>query len=380
VRCKLVTAAATAAATAGIGYLAVALVRVRQFRRREQETPMRLPSIAVLKPLYGEEEELEQSLRSFCEQDYPNFEVIFGVRDSRDPGADVARRVVAAFPDRARLVTGDGAAVTGNPKVANLVQMAAGLTQEIVVLADADMRVSPDYLRTLAAPFDDVRVGAVTCLYAGRRASNLLSRFAAMFINEQFAPSVLVANAVEPLRYAFGATIAVRRSALERIGGFAALAGHVADDHLLGRLVTGLGLEVRLSRYVVENVVHETDFADMWSRELRWSRTIRSVRPAGHAFSVVTFGVPLAMLAAVVAPGRRSFVLLVTAILLRLVLHAEANATFGVQSKAASALLAPLRDLVSFAVWGAAFFDRGVAWRGQRLRLDAEGQIISEKP
>ena len=377
-RRKVVSAASTAAAAAGIGYLAFALVRVRQFRRRRHETPTRLPSIAVLKPLCGEEEELEQNLRSFCVQDYPDFELIFGARDPDDPGAQVARRVVAAFPDRARLVTGAGAAVAGNPKVANLVQMAVGLTQELVVLADADMRVSPDYLRTIAAPFDDARVGAVTCLYAGRRARNVLSLLAAMFINEQFAPSVLVANAIEPLRYAFGATIAVRRSVLERIGGFAALAGHVADDHLLGCLVSGLGLEVRLSRYVVENVVHETDFADMWSRELRWSRTIRSVRPAGHAFSVVTFGVPLAMLAAVIAPGRRSGVLLATAVALRLMLRAEANAAFGVQSKAASALLAPLRDLVSFAVWVAAYFDRGVAWRGRRLRLDAEGQIVSE--
>lgn len=373
---KLIAAATTAAALAGAGYLAFALVRVRQFRRREPEVSARLPSIAVLKPLYGEDEQLEENLRSFCEQDYPNFEVVFGVHDARDPAAEIARRVVAAFPDRARLVTGNGTPDSGNRKVANLTRIAAGVSQEIVVLADADMRVSPDYLRALAAPFEDDRVGAVTCLYAGRSARNLLSQLAAMYVNEQFAPSVLVANAMEPLQYAFGATIAVRRSVLERIGGFAALAGHVADDHLLGQLVTELGLDVRLSRYVVENVMHERDFAGMWSRELRWSRTIRSVRPLGHAFSVVTFGVPLALLAAVVAPGPRSSALLATSIVLRLLLQSEANAAFGVQTKAASALLAPLRDVLSLSVWAAAFFDRRVVWRGQQLQLDAEGQII----
>lgn len=373
---KLIAAATTAAALAGAGYLAFALVRVRQFRRREPEVSARLPSIAVLKPLYGEDEQLEENLRSFCEQDYPNFEVVFGVHDARDPAAEIARRVVAAFPDRARLVTGNGTPDSGNRKVANLTRIAAGVSQEIVVLADADMRVSPDYLRALAAPFEDDRVGAVTCLYAGRSARNLLSQLAAMYLNEQFAPSVLVANAMEPLQYAFGATIAVRRSVLERIGGFAALAGHVADDHLLGQLVTELGLDVRLSRYVVENVMHERDFAGMWSRELRWSRTIRSVRPLGHAFSVVTFGVPLALLAAVVAPGPRSSALLATSIVLRLLLQSEANAAFGVQTKAASALLAPLRDVLSLSVWAAAFFDRRVVWRGQQLQLDAEGQII----
>lgn len=373
---KLIAAATTAAALAGAGYLAFALVRVRQFRRREPEVSARLPSIAVLKPLYGEDEQLEENLRSFCEQDYPNFEVVFGVHDARDPAAEIARRVVAAFPDRARLVTGNGTPDSGNRKVANLTRIAAGVSQEIVVLADADMRVSPDYLQALAAPFEDDRVGAVTCLYAGRSARNLLSQLAAMYVNEQFAPSVLVANAMEPLQYAFGATIAVRRSVLERIGGFAALAGHVADDHLLGQLVTELGLDVRLSRYVVENVMHERDFAGMWSRELRWSRTIRSVRPLGHAFSVVTFGVPLALLAAVVAPGPRSSALLATSIVLRLLLQSEANAAFGVQTKAASALLAPLRDVLSLSVWAAAFFDRRVVWRGQQLQLDAEGQII----
>lgn len=367
----------TLAAAAGAGYLAFALHCVRKFRLREHPPARRLPSVAVLKPLYGAEEGLEENLVSFCKQDYPWFDVIFGVHDSSDPAADVARRVVERFPERARLVAGEGSRDGINPKVENLLRMAGGVSEEIVVLADADMRAAPSYLRSIVAPFDDERVGAVTCLYAGSAQSGTASELAAMFVNEQFAPSVLVANAVEPLRYAFGATIAVRRSLLERIGGFSALLGHVADDHLLGKLVNEAGFEVRLSTYVVENVMYERDFSTLWARELRWSRTIRSVRPLGHAFSVVTFGLPLAVLAVGLRPGLGTGLLLGVTAGLRYALHVETQAAFGVGPKAASALLIPLRDALSLAVWVAAFCGRDVDWRGRSLQLDPEGQILS---
>lgn len=368
---------AVGAALAGVAYLTFALFRAKEFHKRLPEQPRRFPSVAVLKPLRGEEYGLEENLGSFCDQDYPSFEVIFGVHDARDPAAEAARGTVARFPNRARLVVGDdGQRAAGNPKVANLRRMFEGVREEIVVLADADMRASPQYLRSLVAPFEDERVGAVTCLYSGVPAPGLASELAAMFVNEQFAPSVLVAGAVEPLRYAFGATIAVRRSLLERIGGFGALNGHVADDHLLGRLVTNHGYEVRLSRYVVENVMHESGLGSLWMRELRWSRTIRSVRPLGHALSVVTFGLPLAILAALVAPSRQTGLLLGIASILRFALRREINAAFGVRPKAACALWVPLRDFLSLAVWAASFSDREVVWRGQQLSLDREGRIL----
>lgn len=367
---------ATLGALAGAGYLAFALQCVRKFGRRQPQTARRLPSIAVLKPLYGAEETLEENLVSFCKQDYPWFDVVFGVHDLQDPAAQVARRVIERFPERARLVAGDGTRSGANPKVQNLLRMIDGVSEEIVVLADADMRAEPSYLRSIVAPFEDESVGAVTCLYAGSARDGIASQLAAMFVNEQFAPSVLVANAVEPLRYAFGATIAVRRSLLEHIGGFAALSGHVADDHLLGQLVSEAGFEVRLSTYVVENVMHEVDFRTLWARELRWSRTIRSVRPLGHALSVVTFGLPLAVLAALLRPRLGTGALLGVTAALRYALHRETQAAFGVRPKAAPALLVPLRDALSFAVWAAAFCGRDVDWRGRRLQLDPEGQIL----
>lgn len=365
------------AAAAGVGYLGFALARVRRFAARPRRPAHALPAVSILKPLYGVEDGLFENLCSFCEQDYPDFEVVLGVGDAGDPALEIARRVAARFPDRARLAIGDGAPHARNPKVANLTGM-LGIARdgEIVVIADADMRVAPGYLRSIVAPFEDSAIGAVTCLYAGSPQAGVASILGAMFINEQFAPSVLVAGALEPLRYCFGATIALRRSVLDALGGFAAVGMHVADDHLLGKLVTDRGLRIALSDYVVENIVSEPDLRTLWSRELRWSRTIRSVRPLGHAFSFLTFGLPLAAVAALLSRRNRSgAILLGAALALRVALHYETNAALGVP-RTGSALLIPLRDALSLAVWVAAFFDRAVDWRGQRLELDSQGDIL----
>lgn len=361
--------ALSVAALAGVGYLGFALARVHEFKRRERVQARTLPAVSILKPLLGEEEGLFENLSSFCEQNYPVFEVILGVHDARDPALETAQRIVARYPERARLVIGDGTAVAGNPKVANLSGMIGIARHAIIVMADADMCVGTTYLRRLVAPFESSDVGAVTCLYAGSPSSNLPSQLSAMFINEQLAPSVLVATALEPLRYCFGATIAVRRSVLDAVGGLAALRDHVADDHLLGKLVTDRGLRVVLSNYVVENIINEADIEGVWARELRWSRTIRSVRPLGHAFSFLTFGLPLAALATLVTGGRYGTpAWLALAAALRVALHLEA--------KAGSPVLIPLRDAMSVAVWAVSFVARDVDWRGQRLELDSEGEIL----
>lgn len=371
---KLLQKAAVAIAFGGVAYLAFALRRVRAFRERRPQEARDLPPVSVLKPLHGDEEGLFENLCSFCQQDYPSYEVVLGVKEPGDAAVAVAQRVVARFPHRASLVVGNGIPGAANPKVANLARMQDRASHPILVLADADMRVNEDYLRTLVERFEDKGVGAVTCLYAGDPADGLPSALGAMFINEQFAPSVLIANALEPLRYCFGATIAVRRSVLDELGGFAALAGHVADDHLLGRLVTERGMRIELSGYVVQNVLSERTLDKVWTRELRWSRTIRSVRPLGHAFSFLTFGLPLAAIAALIARNTSSAVLLGSALALRVALHFEANAALGIR-KSGSAVLIPVRDALSLAVWTAAFFGRNVTWRDQELTLDEKGNI-----
>ncbi|MBV8602286.1 MAG: bacteriohopanetetrol glucosamine biosynthesis glycosyltransferase HpnI [Candidatus Eremiobacteraeota bacterium] len=357
-----------AAAVCGIAYLGAALVCIRRFGAERRERAQRTPSVSILKPLRGVEEGLYENLCSFCEQDYPDFRVDFSVRDPGDPAVAIARRVVERFPDRARLAAGGVPSSAANPKISNLAQVASRADGEIVVIADADMRVGRDYLRAIVAPFERAEVGLVTCLYRGVAAAGFASALGAAFINEQFAPSVLVAGTLEPLRYGFGATLAVRRRALEEIGGIEALGAHIADDHRLGQLVSERGWQVVLSRYVVENLVAETSLTSLWSRELRWSRTIRSVRPWGHAFSFLTFGLPLALGA---APFVRSAFargsLIGSALALRVAIHRAAARALGAPQS--FALLIPVRDALSVATWLAAFFDRSVSWRGERLRL-----------
>jgi ceramide glucosyltransferase len=189
---------------------------------------------------------------------------------------------------------------------------------------------------------------------------------------------VLVAREVEPLRYCFGATMAVRRDVLEAIGGLNALGAHLADDYRLGELVTGYGLRVELAPYVVENILSEEGFETLWSRELRWSRTIRGVRPAGYALSFLTFGLPLAGLAFALR-GRRALPLFLAAASLRLALHYAARDALG-SGAAASPQLIPLRDALTVAVWVAGFLDRRVRWSGDDLDVDENGRIENGTP
>jgi ceramide glucosyltransferase len=366
---------ALACAAAGIAYLAFAGSRVRRFGHARGAAASETPPVTILKPLHGIEEGLYENLRSFCEQDYSAFSVVCGAQSPADPALEVAERLAAHYRERLEIVVGTGESSTGNPKIANLAALAARARGEIVVIADADMRVGTDYLRSIVAPFADARVGAVTCLYRAGAGRGIFSALAAMHINEEFAPSVLVAGALEEMDYCFGATIAVRRDVLEAIGGFAALRGHVADDYLLGKLVRERGLKIVLSRYVVENVVYEPSFASLASRELRWMRTIRSVRPLGFALSFLTCGLPLALLGAALTsnPGLR-FGFAAIGASLRLSLHADTQRALGVR-RPPPAWLIPLREALTVTLWIAAFFDRNVTWREQRLRLDDAGNI-----
>jgi ceramide glucosyltransferase len=246
---------------------------------------------------------------------------------------------------------------------------------EILVIADSDMRVQPDYLESIVAPFEDPAVGAVTCLYKGSPVGGLASAMAAMFINEWFLPSVLVALTFEKLRYCFGASIAVRRVALEAIGGFEALADDLADDYRLGKLVTERGYKIRLAPYLVENVVLEPNLKALFLHELRWARTVRSVRPVGYAFSFVAYPLPMSILFLL---ATRFATVGVAAIALtvglRILLQYMTRASFGIASPAMPWLI-PIRDSLAFLVWCASFFGRNVQWRNGKFSLSPDGRL-----
>ena len=366
---------AVAAVTASIVYLFWALWAVRAFGRLRPAAGTFTAPVTILKPVCGLDPGLYGNLRSFCEQDYPEFQVLFGVRDPDDPAIPVIERVIRDFPGRDLGFVVDERVIGTNLKVSNLANMFPQAKHDVLVVADSDMRVDRKYLSAVTAPFADPKVGAVTCLYKGTPVGGLPSVLGSMFINDWFLPSVLAALTFNPMRFCFGATMAVRREALEEIGGFSALASHIADDYMLGRLVSESGYSVELSRYVVENLVLEPDVKTLIRHEMRWARTVRSVQPLGYTFSFLTNAIPLALILVLVSGfAAAGWAMLALAIVLRVTLHNVVRASVGIRGPAMPWLV-PARDILSFVVWGGSFFGRDVHWREQRFLLEADGQL-----
>ena len=375
---------AVAVNLASVAYLLVAIRRVGLFQMRSRPSRAARPPVTILKPVCGLDPGLYGNLRSFCAQDYPKFQVIFGVRDPADPAVPIIRRVIEEFPLVDATLVIDGSVAGPNLKVSNLANMYRSAKHAHIVIADSDMRVDPNYLSSVIAPFEDERVGVVTCLYAGTAVGGIASRLASMFINEWFLPSVLVSVGLSELRFAFGATIAVRRELLERIGGFRRLSNVLADDHMLGKLVSARGFKVALSNYIVENVVYERDLAAMLRHELRWARTVRTVEPLGHAFSFLMYGIPLAlfgaaMIDATIDWGALELAIIAVPILLRLWMHFTVCKKLGVPSGGGSIWLVPVRDVLSFLVWAASFFGRDIDWKGRHFTVRPDGLMTAAK-
>ncbi len=330
-----------------------------------------LPPVTVLKPLCGAEADLYDCLRSFCDQEYPDFQIVFGVADPADAAVGVVRRLQGEFPGRDLRLVVDPRLHGASRKVSNLINMMREARHGFLVLADSDVEVRPQYLSRVVAPLLDPRVGIVTCAYRGRPRPGLWSALGAMFINEWFIPSVRVAALTGSRDFAFGVTIALRREVLERIGGFEGIADQLADDYRLGELTRRAGLATVLSDVVVDTRVDEPSLRALVRHELRWLRTIRVVRPAGFALSFVTLGVPVAALGAALASGSRpALALLAGTGAARLVICFAARST---GSPVTRCLLIPVRDLLSVCLWAASFTTRRVHWRNGRYRVARDG-------
>lgn len=360
---------------ASVSYSILALLLVTFFRHRGEQACGYTPPVTILKPLCGLEPALFDCLRSFCEQDYPSYQIVFGVRDAADPAVPVVERLMRELPHVDATLVVDGRMCGSNYKLSNLANMLGAARHDILVVADSDGRVEPNYLRSVASLFANRRVGAVTCLYVAEPLGGAASVLGASFINDWFLPSVLIALALGRLNYCFGATMAVRRDVLEAIGGFATLAPYLADDYLLGRLVSDRGFEVRLATSVVTTVVSEPDFGALFRHELRWGRTLRTVRPLGWASTLLTDTTVLALLFLLASGGSAlgSF-LLGTVIILRVGVHAAVRRRFGIGGPDRP-LLVPVRDLLSFGVRIVSFFGRTVEWRGKKFVLLSSGRI-----
>jgi ceramide glucosyltransferase len=355
-------------------YLVGAALAVRRFSRRALPATQDYRGISVLKPLHAAEPGLYENLRSFAEQDYPAVQLVLGVSDAQDGALEAVRPLMRDLPGRDIALVVDARARGSNLKVANLENMMEAAKHEILVLADSDMRVGRDYLAAVTEPLLDPQNGIVTCLYKGVSTGGKWSELGAMHINFGFLPSALVADALGWGGGCFGATIALRRETLERIGGFARLRDELADDHRIGEEVRALGLAVVLSPYIVEARVSEPSFAGLWRHELRWARTVRAVAPAGFAGSLLAHPVAIAALgAAMTGFGLTSCIFVVISCALRWTSARAIAAALGVPP--AKLWLLPVRDALSFAVFVASFFGRTVFWRDQSFHVEASGRM-----
>jgi len=330
--------------------------------------------VSVLKPLCGPEPRLEANLATFCLQSHPRFQLVFGVRDPLDPAIAVVERLGRRFPAVDMQLVVDPRIHGGNLKVSNLINMMRAVRHPWLVLADSDIAAGPDYLERITAPLLDPGVGIVTCLYHGRALpyqgtrGKPWPRLGALFIDTWFAPSVRVASSAGSSAFAFGATIALRADTLRAIGGFGALKDRLADDFRLGELTRRLGLQTVLSDVWVSTDVTETTLRTLWSRERRWMQTIRSLNPAGYAFSFITFTLPMLALGLWLAPTPFNATVALFGVAARLGLHWHRPAP-GLPAPD-HFIYAPLRDCLLALEWLSGFAGSTTHWRRHRLRID----------
>jgi ceramide glucosyltransferase len=358
-------------AAAAMAYGIIACVATSMRIRPSRFTPRDQPSVTILKPLCGAEPETYECLRSFCDQAYPEFQVIFGVSDSMDPAVAIVERLQREFPQRDLQIAIDRRQHGSSRKVSNLVNMLPLARHDFLVLSDSDVRVKRDYLAKVVAPLLDSGVGIVTCAYRGVPRRGLWSVLGALFIDEWFMPSVRVAAMAGSRSFAFGVTIAIRRQVLTRIGGFMAIANQLADDYRLGELTRRLGLRTVLSEVVVETCVVERSFGALVRHELRWLRTIRALQPLGYSLTFVTFGVPVAALGAIFARcAAPAVVMLGVTAVARILLHLSTRKQGSPRFHIA---ILPLRDALSLGLWAWSFVTRSVHWREDRYHVTRDG-------
>ena len=347
------------------------------FKAQTAQSESFLPPVSVLKPLKGLEAHAYENFAAFCRQDYPCYELLFGVAEADDPVVRVVKRIQQDFPQLPiHLVV--ASAAYANRKASILDALAAHASHEILVASDSDMRVTPEYLRRVVAPLALDQVGLVTCPYRGTQLSTFTARLEALYMGVTFLPSVMVARLLLGMRFALGATMALRARDLAGIGGFAAVADYLADDYQLGVRIAACGLRVRLSSFVVQSALGPTTFREQWQREVRWAHCNRVSRPWGFLGLLLSFSTSLSALLVVAGRmGGAAWLILGASILLRWLVAWSITGYSGDREARHWLFWLPLRDMLSALVWLAGLVGRRqVAWRGETYRLDKEGRLL----
>ena len=371
----------TALSFASIFYYALSLWSGARFRResRAGSGVQSFPTVSILKPLKGTDPEMYESFCSQCVQDYPEYEIIFGVSDANDPAVGLVKRLKAQFPQRAIRLVVCRENLGPNTKISNLVQMLREARYEHLIVSDSDIRVPADYLRRVIAPLEDAKVGMVTCLYRGVASGGLWSRIESLGISTDFVPGVLVARQMEGVKFGLGATMAFRRRELAAIGGFEWLVDHLADDYQLGKRISDLGLKVEIPDVVVETFLPHYTFRQFLDHQLRWGRTIRDSRFAGYVGMGITYGLPWAILAVIFAHGAVwAWGLLAMIAVLRSAVAIRAGDILQDRQVQRSLVLLPVRDVIAVTSWLVSFAGHTVMWRGRRFRL-RQGKLVRDQ-
>jgi ceramide glucosyltransferase len=360
------------------GYLRERRAALAQLQARPGFTP----ALTLLKPLHGAEPGLEANLATFFEQDYPEYEILFCARSAGDAGLETARRVAARCPQiPVKFLSTGGDPDYINDKAISMERMEAEAAHGILVISDSDVRVTPDYLRAVALPFADLRVGAMCCLYRGVAAEGgLWARLEAVGMSVEMTAGVLAARAMEGMQFVLGPTMAFRREAIRRMGGFKVTADYCADDFVLGNETFKLGRTVVLSHHAIDHMVINSSFWPSMKHQVRWMKSTRFSRPKGHLGTALTFSVPFGLLACRAAawlghPGW-GLALLGWSVATRLALAlAVGRAVVGDRSWFGLLVLYPLRDLMGFCFWAASYWGNRILWRGRVFELLPGGKM-----
>lgn len=346
-------------------------------RRPPAPTPATWPNVSILKPLAGAEAQLAENIETYFNQNYPGqVQFVFGVQDPGDSAVPVIKSLIERYPELHLQLVVNSAAHGLNRKVSNLVNMGQAARHPVIVVADSDVAVGPDYLRTLAAHLAEPGAGAVTCLYRGRPSGGLWSRLAAMAVNDHFLPGAILGLALGLARPCLGSTIALTRETLVRIGGFEAVANQLADDYAIGKAVRKAGLRIVLPSMLVAHAFQEKSIGEVVRHELRWARTIFSVDPFGYVGSVFTHPLPLALIGAALRGfDRLGLATALAALACRLILKCRLTREFNLPNPDYSLLIA--RDILSFAVYVGGFWSTRVRWRGQVFAVARDGTLLA---